>query len=345
MELKVSNRTIIRVVLIVLGAYLTLKLVGALRTQLVWIFSALFLALALEPAVERLSRYMPKRNRGLAALVILLAVIAVVGFVLVALVPPFASQTYHLISNLPAAYESFVAGNPQIGGFINSHLNTADTANAVQQFSKQLLSFGGSAVGVAKSLFGGVVALVTILLLTLFMVLEGPRWVELVWKHAPAQTRSRYAGLLKQMHGTVTGYVGGNIFTSMVASIATVALLLILHAPYAFALGLLVGIMDLIPMIGATLAAVLVTIVVLVFNGPVAALIAFVFFLIYQQFENNILQPIVFSKTVEVSPLVTMVALIVGVPLAGFLGALIAIPVAASLQILLRYWLSERKAS
>ncbi len=342
MELTVSNRTVVRVVLIVLALISAIALLASLRTQLVWVFTAFFLALALEPAVDRLSRFMPRRSRGLAVLLVLLATLALFGFVLFVLIPPFATQLFHLVTNLPAAYETFLNDNPTMASFINGHLHSAQTSNAISDFSKQALSFGGSAVGVVSGIFGGVVAVVTVLLITFFMVLEGPRWIEIFWQYGPKQDRAKRKDLLRQMHRTITGYVNGNIFTSIIASVSATIMLLILHAPYAFALGLLVGLVDLIPMVGATLAGILVAVTVLVFKGLAPAAIYAIYFIIYQQIENNILQPLVFAKAVEVSPLVTILALIVGAALAGFIGALVAIPMAASLQILARYYLKQR---
>jgi predicted PurR-regulated permease PerM len=175
-------------------------------------------------------------------------------------------------------------------------------------------------------------------------VLEGPKWLELIWRHLPIAREKKYQDLLKQMHGTVTGYVNGNLLTSLIACIATIIVLLVVRSPYPVTLGLLVAVMDLIPLVGATLAAILVVTAVLVFVGPVAAAIVAGFFLIYQLVENNWLQPMVYSKTVEVSPLIVMIALIIGGSLAGFIGALVAIPAAASLQIVLRAWLRDRGA-
>lgn len=337
MELTVSNRTVVRIVAIVAAIVLGIQLVGTLKTQLIWILTAMFLALALEPAVDSLSRRLPRRSRGLAVLAVLLLMVALVSFVLVALIPPFASQLYHLVTTLPTAYTDFLKGNPRLAGMVNGYLNSSEATQALRQFSEQVLSFGGSAVGIIGGIFGGILAVVTILLMTFFMVLEGPRWLALFWQHHPADKRDRRKKLLQQMHRTITGYVNGNLTTSLIASVAAIAMLLILHAPYAFALGLLVGLLDLIPMIGASLAAVLVCLLVLVFQGPTPSFIMAAFFVIYQQVENNILQPVIFSRTVQVSPLITIIALIIGGALAGFLGALVAIPVAASIQLLVRY--------
>ena len=341
MELRVSNRTIIRIVVIVAASVLVLRTLAMLHTQIVWILTALFLALGLEPAVDSLSRIMPKRSRGLAVALVLLGAALVIGFVLVALLPPFAFQLFHLLVTLPQAYRTFAQQNPSLLASLG--LNSSSASGAVQQFSHQLLSYGGSAVGLLRELFGGIVAVVTVLILTFFMVLEGPRWIEVFWSYYPEKTRHRYRELLRQLHGTVTGYVNGNLIKSLIAAVASGIALVAVGSPFALALSLLVGIVDLIPLVGATLGAVIVCLVVLVFKGLGPAVIMAVFFVLFQQLENYVLQPIIFQKAVEVSPLVTLLALIVGTSLAGFIGALVAIPVAASLQILVKYWLNERR--
>jgi predicted PurR-regulated permease PerM len=342
MELTVSNRTIIRIVLIVAASVLALRVIAYLHEPLIWILTAFFLALALEPAVNGLSRYLPRRSRGLAVLLVLVAVVAVVAVILVALGPPLATQLYHLGTNLPHAYRDFSTSNVAVAKFLEQHISTSNAADALQHFSNQILSFGGSAVGVVRGVFGGIIALTTILLLTFFMVLEGPRWATLIWSHVPTDKRSVYEPLLRQMHGTVYGYVNGNLLTSLIAAVTFGVLLLILRVPYAIVLGLLVGVIDLIPLIGATVAAILVVAAVLLYNGPTTALIVAAVFIVYQLLENHFLQPIVYSKTLEVSPLIVILALILGASLAGFIGALVAIPIAASAQILLKHYLGVR---
>ncbi len=342
-EVTISNKTIVRVVAIVIASYVALELAIRLRTQLIWLVTALFLALAIEPAVKRLSRVMPWRSRGLAvaaALILLIAFLALVGY---ALIPPFASQTYKLVITLPHAYQGYVNANPRIARLAAKTFHIPDTATAISQLSNQLISYGGSAIVVVRNIGGGIFAVTTVLLLTLFMVLEGPHWANVFWELTPEDKRDRWRPLTSQLHGTITGYVNGNLIKSAIAAIATAIILMILGSPYVLALSLLVAIFDLIPMVGATLAAVLVSLAVLMFLGGTPAIIMVVFFLIFQQVENNLVQPIVFSKTVEVSPLITIVALIIGATLAGLVGALVAIPVAASVQILVRTWVTSRR--
>lgn len=342
-ELSVSNKTILRIVAIVIASYVALDLAVRLRTQLVWIAIAFFLALALEPAVKRLSSVMPRKSRGLAVAAVLILLIAVLGLVGYVLIPPFASQIYKLVVNLPHSYQSYVMANPKIARLAARMFHIPDTSTAISQLSNQLLNYGGSAISLARSIGGGIFAATTVLLLTLFMVLEGPHWAKVFWEFTPAEKRERWQPIVSQLHGTITGYVNGNLIKSGIAAVATAVILMVLGSPYVLALSLLVAIFDLIPMVGATLAAILVSLAVLMFLGVTPAVIMLAFFLIFQQIENNLVQPLVFSKTVEVSPLVTIIALILGASLAGLVGALVAIPVAASAQILVRTWASNRR--
>jgi predicted PurR-regulated permease PerM len=341
-ELTVSNRTVVRIVVIVIASLLVVRAVGVLHRELIWIAAAAFFALALEPLVGRLSRYMPWRSRALALVLVLVAVGSAVVFVIANLAPPFGAQAYRLVINLPSAYNQFANANPQVTAFVTANVSPDDVTKSIEQFSHQLLSFGGSAVVIVRSIFGGIVATVTTLLLTFFMVLEGPRWAELFWRYQPAAKRKERKALWSQLHKTITGYTSGNLITSLIAATGAAIGLFLLGTPYVLPLALLVGFVDLIPLVGATLAAVAVCTAVLVFDGPAKALIMVAYFIIYQQIENHLLVPLVFSKAVDVSPLVTTVALLIGVTLGGFIGALVAIPAAASAQILARYWLDRK---
>ena len=148
--------------------------------------------------------------------------------------------------------------------------------------------------------------------------------------------------LAKEMHQTITGSVSGNLLTSLIAATAASVFLAILHVPYAIPLGIIIGLTDLIPMIGATLGAIIVTSATLIYTGPAKAIIVLVFFVIYQWIENNTLQPMVYHRTVQISPLLAMFAALCGIRLGGLVGALFAIPLAASAQILVKDRLENR---
>lgn len=343
MELTISNKTILRILLLT-GLFIALvMLLSNARAQLVWIAISFFLALALEPAVNRLSRLMPWRSRGLAVVVVFVILIGVVTYVILSLAPPLISETNQLIKNTPEYTNDFLNSHNAISDYIRTHDLMSQLSQYQGQIASKTVVFGSSALGIIGSILSSLVALISILTFTFFMVLEGPKIMSVFWHYQPESKKAHRQELAKKMHRTVIDYVSGNFFTSVIAAVATAIMLKILGIPYTIALGILVGIFDLIPLIGATIAAVVITLLVLVFAGINPALIILIFFIIYQQIENNVIQPLVYSKSVKISPLVVGIAGLLGAVWAGLIGALVAIPVAASLQILVKDYLDNRK--
>jgi predicted PurR-regulated permease PerM len=205
-----------------------------------------------------------------------------------------------------------------------------------------LLGLTGTAVAITKGIITAIVAVVTIMFMTVFMLLEGPVWVERFYALLPERSRDRWRDVGQQIYRTVGGYVTGNLFISLIAGITSTLVLLALGVPYAVALGLLVAILDLIPLAGATIAAIIVCSIGFL-HSLAAGIILLVFFIVYQQIENHLLQPLVYSRTVRLSPLVILISVLVGAQIAGVLGALAAIPVAGTLQVILFSWLEERR--
>jgi predicted PurR-regulated permease PerM len=178
--------------------------------------------------------------------------------------------------------------------------------------------------------------------MTFFMLLEGPRWVESFFTLLQPQSRRRWRAVGHDIYRTVGGYVTGNLLISLIAGALTTIVLLITGVPYALALGLIVAILDLIPLAGATIAAIIVGAVAFLHSVP-AGIIVVVFFILYQQVENHIIQPVIYGRTVQLSPLAVLISVLIGAQLAGVLGALAAIPVAGSLQVIWVDWLRQRR--
>jgi predicted PurR-regulated permease PerM len=174
------------------------------------------------------------------------------------------------------------------------------------------------------------------------MLLEGPAWIERLFSLVPARSQERWRSVGRDVYRTVGGYVTGNLLISLIAGVATTIVLLIMRVPYAVALGLVVALLDLIPLAGATIAAIIVALVAFIHSIP-AGIVVVVFFVLYQQLENHVLQPVVYGRTVQLSPLAVLIAVLIGAELAGVLGALGAIPVAGTIQVLLRDWQRERR--
>lgn len=339
---SISNRTIIRILALVLAFVGFIYLAIILREQLIWLGVSFFFALALEPPVNWLSKRLPRGSRGLAVFVVVASSILLIALTIYLIGPPIVRQFKELVVSLPDYYQEFLNSNNPISNYVRSSNVPSTLSLNSEKITNFFTSTGGGVVKVFGSIFGSLFAFVTVIVFTFFMVLEWPRMHELFWRYQNPQKRDHRKILYAKMQKTVTGYVGGNLFTSLIAGIVTLIFLIILGNPYAVALAFMVAILDLIPMFGALLASVIAIAVVLVYGGVTPAVVTAIFFIVYQQIENNILQPVVFSKTVKISPLVAGVAALIGASLAGLVGALVAIPVAASLQILAVDYLERR---
>lgn len=339
---SISNRTIIRVLAICVMFLVAIFAVIALREQLIWLGVSFFFALALERPVDWLSSKLPRSSRGLAVFIVITFAIILIGTTIYFLAPPIAKQFSEMLKNLPNYYNDFINNNNPV----SSYLRSANVPKTLALNGDKITNFfdatGGGVVKIFGSIFNSIFAFFSVLVFTFFMVLEWPRMHELFWRYQNPAKREHRKKLYARMQKTVSGYVGGNILTSLIAGAAALIFLLILKNPYAVALAFIVAIFDLIPMFGALLASIIAVVVVLVFGGVTPAIVTAIFFIVYQQIENNILQPLIFSKTINISPLVAGIAALIGAALAGLIGALVAIPIAASLQILVIDYLDRR---
>ena len=339
---SISNRTIIRILAIAVAFVVGIFAIIALKEQLIWLGISFFFALALERPVDWLSKKLPKSSRGLAVFLVVATSILLIAFTIYFLGPPFVRQFSELITNLPKYYKDFLNNNNPI----SEYLRNANVPKTLSINSDKITSFftstGGGVAKIFSSVFNSIFAFFSVVVFTFFMVLEWPKIHELFWRYQDPKKRDHRKKLYARMQKTVSGYVGGNVLTSIIAGLAALIFFLILRNPYAIALAFTVAILDLIPMFGALLASVIGIAVVLVFGGVAPAIVTAIFFIVYQQIENNILQPVIFSKTINISPLVAGIAALIGASLAGLVGALVAIPVAASLQILVIDYLERR---
>ena len=241
----------------------------------------------------------------------------------------------------PTAYLEGIADQYGLGGlFDRIKGQIGDLPSELGDLAKSfLLSAGALAVSAA----GVVVSLVTILTLTFFLLLGRERLIDGGLRFFPKPQRPLVRSILEQSAGAVSGYISGNLAVSFVAGVTTFILLVVLGVPYPAALALLVALLDLIPLVGATLGAAIVVVVAL-FVAWWKALIVLVFFLVYQQFEGSVLQPMVYSRAVHLNALTIFVALVVGGLLLGIPGALVAIPIAEIIRIVVTDLLAYRRA-
>jgi predicted PurR-regulated permease PerM len=339
---RLRLRTALSLLLTIIAVAVVLEVIWIARHVLTWVIISLFLALALNPAVEWLQAHGFKRRGAAAAVAYLLALVAIAGIGFT-FVPTLVHQVNEFVQKLPDYAHDITHGRGRLG-FLETkyHIQERIEAAVRKGGASKVLGLSGAAISVAKSVVSIVVATITILFMTYFMLLEGPSWVERFYRLLPEESQPRWRKVGDDIYRTVGGYVTGNLLISLIAGGLTTIVLLILGVPYAVALGLIVAILDLIPLAGATIAAILIGIVAFLHSIP-AGIIVVVFFIVYQQIENHVLQPVVYGRTVQLSPLAVLVSILIGAELAGILGALAAIPVAGSIQVLINDWLAHRR--
>jgi predicted PurR-regulated permease PerM len=335
-------RTVLLVIGILIAVAAVLKILWISRGVVSWIFIAMFLTLALNPAVDWLERRFGGR-RGPATGIVFVAALLVIAGIGALFIPTLVNQVNDFANKVPDYLDDLTKGRGRLG-FLQTKYHLVDKArNALQDGgASKLFGLSGTALAVTKGVINAVLATLTIAFMTFFMLLEGKGWVERGFGLLPPKQQPRWRAVGRDVYRTVGGYVTGNLLISLIAGTATTVVLLIMGVPYAVALGLIVAILDLIPLAGATIAAIIVGIIAFL-HTIVAGIVVVVFFVIYQQVENHVLQPVVYGRTVQLSPLAVLISVLIGAQLAGVLGALAAIPVAGSLQVILRELLRARR--
>ncbi len=338
----VRPRAVLTVVLILLGTAALLKVVFVAREVLTWVLIAVFFALALNPAVDWLQRHGVRRRAPAVGLTFVGALLAIAGIGAL-FIPTLVHQVNEFVNAVPGYVEDVTKGRGRLGFLETKYHIVERVKEQIQKGGAQrVLGLSGTALSITKSVITIVVGTITIAVMTIFMLLEGPGWIERFYGLLPEQRQARWRAVGRNVYRTVGGYVVGNVAISIVAGVAATIVLSVMGVPYALALGVLVAFFDLIPLAGATIAAVLVSTVAFLHTVP-AGIVVVVFFVVYQQIENHFLQPVIYGRTVALSPLVVLIAVLIGASLAGILGALGAIPIAGAIQVIVRDALAYRR--
>jgi predicted PurR-regulated permease PerM len=327
-------RTVLSVAGVLIGLAIALWVVWVSRHVLTWVFISLFLAMALNPAVEWLHQRAGIDNRAAAAAIIYLgALLALVGLGFL-LIPPLVDQIRGLADAAPGYVHDLTKGRGPLG-FLQTKYHIVDKVRQATAGGDLGVASGAStALAFTRGIVTAIAGIVTVAFMTFFMILEGPAWMERIYGLAPEHSRGRWQNLARRISQTVSGYVTGNLLISLIAGAASSVVLVIFGVPFALALGLLVAVLDLVPLAGATIAGVVIVTVAFLTSVEAGIAVA-VFFILYQQLENHLLQPLVYGRTVELSPLAVLISVLIGAEVAGVLGALGAIPVASTIQIIL----------
>ncbi len=335
-------RTVFTVLAIILSVGAVLEVLWISRHVLSWVLISLFLALALNPLVEWFQRRVVRR-RGLAVGLAYVTVAIAVAAIGATFIPTLIDQVNAFVEKVPSYVHDLTTGRGKFG-FLETKYQVVDK---VKDFvhnggAKKLFGLSGTAVAVTKGVLNMIVATVTIVFMTFFMLLEGPQWIERLYSLVPEGSQARWRAVGRDIYRAVGGYVTGNLLISLIAGTGATLVLIAMGVPFAVALGLIVAILDLIPLAGATIAAVIVGAVAFLHSIP-AGIVVVVFFVLYQQLENHVLQPLVYGRTVQLSPLAVLISVLIGAELAGVLGALAAIPVAGALQVIFVDYLRARR--
>lgn len=343
---SVPVRTIVATIGLVLATALALLLLYEVKQILVWLVVALFFTVALYPVVGWVQRRMMGGRRALATFLVFLVFVVVILGLLAVFAVPLAQQGTAFASQLPALLDQTKAGRGPLGGLLQRTHALTYLQSHQAKISAYATGLTTPAAGVLKGVASGVAGLVTIFVLSLLMVLEGPKMVDGILNLIDdPRRRERISKVSADCAKSITGYISGNLLISVICGVLTYATLKFTGVSFAGLIALFVAVADLIPLIGATLGAIVALIAAAV-HSVTALIIVAIFFVLYQQLENHVLQPLILARTVKLNPLAVLVAILVGVELSGILGALLAIPIAGIIQVIIRdVWDHRRGAT
>ncbi len=308
--------------------------VVAVQRILVWLLVAGFLAVALNPAVDLLVRRARMRRGAATSMVVLVGVVLLAGMIFL-FVRPLVDQGSQFAQDLPQYVDDAQHGRGPIGDIVQRYDLADKLREERQQLQDDIGRLGSQSLTVLGSIGTAIAATLTVFVLTFMLLMEGNKLTAGVLALVPERHREHVARVGADCAKSVSGYVTGNLLISVIAGATSFVMLLATGTPFAGVLALWVGLTDLIPLIGALLGAIVVVLVALL-HSPSAGIIAVLFFIVYQQVENHVLQPAVQSRTVQLNPLTVLVSALMGVELAGLLGALLAIPVASMITVIVR---------
>jgi len=340
----ISNKTVIRVLSLVLVSIIALAALRQARHALILIFTSLFLSLALNAPVHWIAARLPGKRKGSRAAatgISFLIVVLILFAFLASIVPPLVRQTTSFISAAPNLVQQLEDQNSPTGRLVQKYHLQGEVDKLSRQLSGRLDSLSGKAVTGVVKVGSSVFAVLTILVLTFMMLIEGPRWIHFFRDLVPDEHQRRIDRLSQDMYAVVKGYVNGQVVLALIASTMLLPALLILHISYPAALIVVVFVCGLIPLIGHTIGAVIITSVAL-FHSPVSAIIVLAYYILYQQIETYIIQPRIQANSTNMSPLLVFMAVIIGINFGGLFGGLVAIPLMGCMRIALLDYLRTR---
>lgn len=341
----VTTPTFLRLAFLTVATVVLLLSIQKASHALLLIFSAFFLALALNAPVHWLGRQLPgkrKNSRTLATSLSFLVIILLLGGFIASIAPPLVRQTNSFIKAAPSLVSDFRSQDSEVGRLIRKYNLEKQVDSVSAQLSDRLKNAGGSAFSTLQRIGNSVFSLLTILVLTFMMLVEGPRWLGFFREILPERRRALADRLMRDMYRVIKGYVNGQVTLAALAAVLIMPVILLLGISYPVALMVIVFICGLIPMVGHTIGAVIVTLVAL-FESTSAALFILAYYITYQQIENILIQPRIQANSTDMSPLLVFMSVVIGVSFSGLIGGLVAIPIAGCIRILILEYLHRKK--
>jgi len=343
---NITNRTIIRVFFWVVAFVLLFKFFGRISHELTLVFASFFLALALNPVVSAMSKRLKIDSRVRATAAAYTMVIAIIAIFFSLVIPPLVRQTRTFITDVPQIVENFQTQDTRYARLAKKYKLDQKITTGAKNFAKNYADYGSTVLDTGKRVAEVFVSIIVVLIMTFMMLVEGPRWLDSFFALMPPKRRAHDREIARRMYRGVTGFVNGQVILAIIAGVFAFSTLEIAShftssSVNALALAGIVSVFALIPLFGNPVSSLIVCLVCLSTSASLA-LIMLIYFVIYFFIESHTLQPVIQSKLNDLSPLLVFIAAIIGIGFAGFLGAIIAIPTASAVKILVEDQIQKR---
>lgn len=346
-NVNIRPYVVIRTVFIVIASMIAINSIGKMGQPITLIVTSFFLAVALNPPVSWISKYMPKGSRALSVAVAYLIVVGVIGGLLYTIVPPVAKQVGNFANQAPVIVDDLKNNKDSRTGQFIARFGLEEEVDRMGDVVKSKLGDAGKlAFNSAQTALSVLLSTITVLVLTFFMLVDGPIMIRRLFKkYKDQEVKKRHQELLEKMYRIITGYFNGQVLVSSISSVLALMMMVLVGwifkapLPYPLVLGAAVWICGLIPLVGATLGAVIV-VGVSAFVSWKVALVLGIYFFVYQQIENATIQPKIQSKAVSLSPLIVLIVVLLSASLGGLFAAFVALPIAGCLQLLFNDFIS-----
>jgi predicted PurR-regulated permease PerM len=328
MDQKVKLDIPLSTILKVFAAFVLVYVVYLVRDVIALLFITIIFVAAITPVIDYLKKFV---NRTLAVSVVFIIILALLAGILYAIIPPLVEQSKQLAENIPGWIARATPYYQAARDYLPSLQNSLD------KVSSSLATASGNIFSATASIFGGVVSLITVIVLSFYFLLDEKAFKTSIFALLPPEKRDDVSDIVKKLTLKVGDWLRGQLILGLVVGTLDLIGLLIIGIPYALTLGLISAIFELVPVIGPIMSGAIAAAVALTIS-PVKALFVIILYVIIQQLENHILVPQIMRKAVGLSPVIIIIAVVTGAKLLGIAGALIAIPIAASISVIALDW-------